>query len=61
MAGTSPAMTPERARKTFGAGLGLVHSAASLIACDGGDVSSPAKAAPRTASFNSATFAICFT
>ena len=44
MAGTSPAMTTQRAHTTPSGGFGRVHSAASLIACDGGEVSSPEKA-----------------
>ena len=40
----APPCFPQRRVNQFGAGLGLVHSAASLIACDGGEVSSPEKA-----------------
>ena len=40
----APTRRPQRGIDQFGAGLGLVHSAASLMACDGGEVSSPEKA-----------------
>jgi hypothetical protein len=40
----APPRRPQRGVDQFGAGLGLVHSAASLMACDGGEVSSPEKA-----------------
>ena len=52
----APTRRLQRGVDQFGAGLGLVHSAASLIACDGGEVSSPEKAFCRMDCLSSARF-----